>query len=351
MTRSVRRLVGGVGLVGGAAVAAVMIGATGTPAARADDGSIPADIGLLNAAEANVADLFASSGQPDTIYPDVIGKLEAIQTPLLSSDNSLVSDLGGALFNGPDQQLAQSSEALLSTAEALTADPSATTGLAAFSALFQFVGSNLGDSLPANVIGKLVDQVLGYDIGSAGAAADLASSASSAAATPDEVMGQAISDMEQGTAVLDAAPTTDLGTRAADLLTGQEGLVGRLDPILTQLGSLQDGFNPTDQTLLGNVDELMVSSAQNIVSADQGFVAADQAGDLSGNSAAPADLAVLGADLNFLGSFLTADGASLFAVLTGGLDASSAADLASSLEPSAALDPSILADLLTSFGL
>jgi hypothetical protein len=276
----------------------------------------------------------------------------AVQTPLLSSDNSLVSGLGELLFTGPDQQLAQSAETFLSAADAYAADPTSLVNTVdVLSATFQWTDSLLFDSLPANVIGKLVDQIAGFDIASAGAATELATSASSAATTPDEVIGQAISVLNQGTAVLDAAPTTDLGSRSADLLTGQEALPGQLDPILTQFGSLQDELNPTDQTLLGYVDELMVSSAQNIVSADQGFVAADQAGDLSGNSLAPADLAVIGADLNFLDSFLTADGASIFAVLTGGLDVSSAADVASSLDPVTAVDPSLFADVLSSIGL
>jgi len=354
MIKRVRRWATGAGLAGGAAMAAAMIGTASAPAGRADD--LSTDIGLLTTAETDVNDGLTalsqlpgvSGGTPPAELGDLISQYEAIQTPLLSSDNSFVSGLGELLFNGPDQQLAQSADAFLSAADAYAADPTSLTNTAdVLSATFQWTDSLLFDSLPANAIGKLVDQVAGYDIGSAGAAADLATSA---APTPDEEIGQTISLLDQTTAILDAAPTTDLGTRSAELLTGAEALPGQIDPILAQLGSLQDEFNPTDQTLLGYVDELMVSSAQNIVSADQGFVAADQAGDLSGNSVAPADLAVIGADLNFLGSFLTSDGASLFALLTGGLDVSPAADLVSSLDPTAATDPSIFADLLSSIG-
>jgi PE-PPE domain len=186
---------------------------------------------------------------------------------------------------------------------------------------------------------------------SATAATDLATSASSASATPDDVIGQTINVLNQAPGVLDAASTADLGTRSAEILSNAEALPGNIDPLLNQLASLQDMLSATDQTLVGYVDELMVSSAQNVVSADQAFVAADQAGDLSSNSLAPADLAVFGADLNFLGSFLTADAANIFAALSGGLDVSSATDLASSLDPSAVVDPSIFADLLSSIGL
>jgi PE-PPE domain len=183
---------------------------------------------------------------------------------------------------------------------------------------------------------------------SASAVTDIATSAS---ATPDGVIGQTIADLNQGTSVLDTASTADLGTRSADLLSSQEGLASQLDPLLTQLGSLQDQLTPTDQTLLADVDEQLVSSAQNILSADQAFVAADQAGDLSSSGFTSADFTVIGADLDFLGSFLTADGAGILAALTGGVDPSSAADLASSLDPATVIDPSIFADLLSSIGL
>ena len=186
---------------------------------------------------------------------------------------------------------------------------------------------------------------------SATAATDLATSATSASATPDDVIGQAITDLNQGTTVLDTASTADLGTRSADLLSSQEGLASQLDPLLTQLGSLQDQLTPTDQTLLAGVDEQMVSAAQNILSADQAFVAADQAGDLSSSGFTSADFTLIGADFNFLGAFLEADGAGILADLTGGFDPSSAADLASSLDPATVIDPSIFADVLSSIGL
>jgi PE-PPE domain len=183
---------------------------------------------------------------------------------------------------------------------------------------------------------------------SASAVTDIATSAS---ATPDGVIGQTIADLNQGTSVLDTASTADLGTRSADLLSSQEGLASQLDPLLTQLGSLQDQLTPTDQTLLADVDEQLVSSAQNILSADQALVAADQAGDLSSSGFTSADFTVIGADLDFLGSFLYADGAGIVADLTGGFDPSSAADLASSLDPATVIDPSIFADVLSSIGL
>jgi hypothetical protein len=176
------------------------------------------------------------------------------------------------------------------------------------------------------------------------AATDVATSASGASATPDGVIGEAIADLNQGTAVLDTASTTDLGTRSADLLSGQEGLASQLDTDLTQLGSLQDQLTPTDQTLLADVDEQWVTAAQNVLSADQAFVAADQAGQLTGSGPNLTDLTVIDADLGVLSADFDTAGATLLALFTGGLD-TTATDLASGL------DPSIFTDLLSSIGL
>ena len=342
-TGQARLWAGGVGM---AAAAAAVIG-MGT--AHADDGSVPTDIGLLTTAETDVTDAFSLNGQtPDTGF---FSQLEAIQTPLLSSDNTFVSGVGEALFNGPDQQLAQSGEAFLSAAEALSSGTPSITALGDYASTgFQLVGAIFGE-IPSTLIGKLTDQILGYDIASPGAATDLAASASSAAATPDDVIGQAITDMNQSTTLLGTASTADLGTRSADLLSNSEELPAQLDTGLTEIASFQDQMSASDQALLVGVDEQLVTAAQNLLPADQGFIAADQAGELSTNSVTSADLTLLGADLNVLGDAIYADGATLFAAFTGGLDPSSAADIASSLDPATAVDPSIFADLLSSIGL
>ena len=201
----------------GAGLAAAAAAVIGMGTVHADD--LSTDIGLLNSAETNVTDAFnvwtqaygEAPPSSDTLT-QLITQTEAIQTPLLSSDNSLLSGLGESLFNGPDQQLAQASDAFLSAADAYAADPSTTTGLDAASASLHFDESLLFTSLPANVTGEIIDQVFhlgGSDIVSA-AATNLTTSAS---ATPDDVMGQAIADLNQGAAVLDAAPTADLSAR------------------------------------------------------------------------------------------------------------------------------------------
>jgi hypothetical protein len=259
------------------------------------------------------------------------------------------------LFNGPDQHLAQASEAYLAAYEAFSSDPTSTTALGdSASADLQTIGAAF-DEIPSTVIGKGIDEIFdvgGYESTSASAAAsDVATGASSASATPNGVIGQAITDLNQGRTVLDTTSTVDLGTRQANILTGQEGLVPQLESALTGLASEQDMLSASDQTLVAGVDQQLVSAAQNILSADQGFVAADQAGDLSSNSVNLTDLTVLGADLNLFGADWAASAATILAALTGGLDSSPAADIASSLDPAAVVDPTVFADLLSSIGL
>jgi hypothetical protein len=168
----------GFGIAAAAGAAAATIGMTAS-AAHADDGSLGTDIGLLNSAETDVIEALnafnqvSGNGLPSDFPGNLVNltdQFEAIQTPLLSSDNSFVSDLGDALFNGPDQQLAQSSDAFLVAAEAFSTDPtSAINELDAVSTALQYDGTLLFDELPADVVGKLVDQLLGFDIANAGA--------------------------------------------------------------------------------------------------------------------------------------------------------------------------------------
>jgi hypothetical protein len=162
------------------------LSASATPAA---DGSLATDIGLLNTAQADLTDAFNVLGQPQPT-PDIFSQIEAIQTPLLSSDNSFASGLGDVLFNGPDQQLAQASEAMLSAADAFSADPTGTDGLNLVSTAFQFDGSLLFDNLPADVIGKVADQL--FDLSPA---ADLGSSLDPVAAVDPSIIADVLSSI------------------------------------------------------------------------------------------------------------------------------------------------------------
>jgi hypothetical protein len=216
------------------------------------------------------------------------------------------------------------------------------------------VGLAGGVAVAAAMIGAAGSPIARADVGDAGAASaatDLATSVSAAADTPNEVLDQAANNLNQGTSVLDTASPADLSAYQASVLSIQEGVGPNQDSGLTDLASLQDTLPATDQTSLANVDEQLVSASQSILSADQAFLAADKAGDLSSSSFLPVDWTIISADLDYLGADLNAGGATFLDLLTGGLDASSAADLASSLDPATAVDPSIFADVLSSIGL
>jgi hypothetical protein len=153
----------------------------------------------------------------------------------------------------------------------------------------------------------------GIGIGTAAAAA-MIGMGTAHSDTPDDVIGQAVLNLNQGAAVLDAAPTADLSAKQADVLAEQVTLAGQLDSALDdELRSAQDGLSAGDQTFLANVDEQLVSASQNILSADQAFVAADQAGDLSGSGFASADLTLIEADLGFIPAAFDVTGASILA--------------------------------------
>jgi hypothetical protein len=251
-----------------AAAAAAMMGLASAPAAQADD--LSTDIGLLDTAQTDIAEAFSLSGQTQAdagIFPE----LEAIQTPLLSSDNSLVSGFGEALFNGPDQQLAQASDAFLSAAETLSSDTTNLTALGDYaSAGFQVDGAIFGE-IPSTVIGKLTDQIFdigGFDSTGAGAATDLATSASSTSATPDDVVGQTLaaagSDNQYDPAVFDYSsdPSNLFSPVYTIQPTGPEDVEvtdATGDVYGTQDFTISDFGIPVD-TFTGNVEYSPVSS-------------------------------------------------------------------------------------------
>jgi hypothetical protein len=207
IARQARRCSVGFGIAVGAVAAAAMIGVASAPAAHADpvDVSTSTDLGLLDAAaadmtEANdvlhnlpgvvVVDLFGGISNA----ADVIDQFEAIQAPLLSSDNSFFSGLGHVLFDYPDQQLNQASDAFLSAVQSFAADPSSLTGFDVSLAGFQYTGTVLFDSLLPNVVGEVIDQLFGLEGPDAvgGSAADVAASAGADAA------GSASADLATG---------------------------------------------------------------------------------------------------------------------------------------------------------
>ena len=157
--------------------------------------------------------------------------------------------------------------------------------------------------------------------------------------TTDEVIGQAVSDLNQGNALLDAAPTTDLSAQQADFLLIAQG--ANETSFLTDIGTQQDLTSASDQTFLASADEQLVTAAQNVLSTDQAFITADQAGDLSSSGFNSVDLGVLEADFGLGGAELNVIGDSILAAFDPNIGTDAAASVA---------DPGIFADLLSSIG-
>jgi len=359
----VRRWSAGAGL---AAAAAAVIG-MGT--AHADDTS---PLVVLGDAQSDLIDANQVLGQIDVsgltgdeagVGPNIttlidtqdhaltaLDKLDSAESAILSFDNGSLSNFVSPLFTNLDQQWYQTAEALLGADQSIASAVSGGSFADILAAQFESLTpdaqllSDSFQSLPTDWIGSL----FGAGSSATEAASELTAPAS---ATPDDVIGQAITELNQGPLVLATASTADLSTESAKLLSAQEGLPAQIDPILTQTASLQDQLPPGDQSFLALLDEQLVSAAQNVGTADQAFVAADQAGELSGSGLNLTDLTVLGADLNLAGTGIDVSIASLLTGLAGGLDPSSAADLASSLDPATVIDPSIFADVLSSIGL
>jgi hypothetical protein len=154
--------------------------------------------------------------------------------------------------------------------------------------------------------------------------------------TPVDVMDQAIADLNQGTVVLDAAPTAELSTRQAGTLADTINLNQQLEPTLTGIGTAQEGLPAGDQTFLADADQQFVSAAQNMLSAEQAFVAADQTGELSGNSFNSADLGLIDGALGLLSADFNVGGDTVLAFFDpdiGSLGAASASAVTAASTP------------------
>lgn len=108
---------------------------------------------LLSSAEIPTQDQFADLVESQTLFQNsdlqALSSFESIQEPLLSSQDSSVSDLANLLFGGVDQQLARASDALLVADQAFVADPtSATDAFGELVADFQFVSADFNSALP-----------------------------------------------------------------------------------------------------------------------------------------------------------------------------------------------------------
>jgi hypothetical protein len=305
----------------GAGLAATAAAVIGMGTAHADDAS-PLD--LLGDAQSALIDANQVLGQIDVsgltgdeagVGPGIttlldtqdhaltaLDKLDSAESAILSIDNGSLSNFISPLFTNLDQQWYQTTEALLSADQSIAGAVSGGSFADILAAQFEALApdaqlvSDSFQSLPTDWIGSL----FGAGSSATEAASELTSSAS---ATPDDVIGQAITDLNQGATLLDAAPTADLSPQEASTLSEQVSIVSQEDGLITAIAGSQESLSATDQTFLAGADEQIVTAAQNLLSADQAFIAADQAGDLSGSGFNSVDLTTFLAD----GELLSAD--------------------------------------------
>lgn len=327
----------------GLAAAAAVIGMA---TAHADDGSIPADIGLLNTAQADISEAFSLSGQTSA-EPGFFTEVEAIQTPLLSSDNSFVTSFGEALFNGPDQNLAHAGEAFLTAAQTFSSDPTDLTAIGDYaSAGFQVDGSIFG-LIPSTLVGKLADQIFdigGFDTTSAGATTDVATSAD-ATTTPADLLSDATTNFTDAEQILVQTPTVGDASTAglAEQLTTDLQQVAQLGASESALSSYDSGtFAELLNPLFNSLNQGWDQASDGVLAADQALQTA--AGTGSDTSIDSAIYSLLGAQLET--PIFSSDFIDLTAHFLTGIDPFSAG-----LDTASAIDPGIVADMLSSIGL
>ena len=104
--------------------------------------------------------LFDSEAQLPAAYEHLMTYTESIQEPLLTSDDSVVSELANIYFGGLDQQFATDSAAVLAGDQVIVADPSKITEIGALIPDLELAGTAL-DSIGADFTALLADDLLG----------------------------------------------------------------------------------------------------------------------------------------------------------------------------------------------
>lgn len=162
------------GLAAGAGLAAIALGMgdaradndTTEPAAllstAAADLSQAHDLftGTDHAVPASMQQFFDSEAQLPAGAEHLMTFTESIQEPLLTSNDSVVSELANIYFGGLDQQFATDSAAVLAGDQAFVADPSKITEIGVLIPDLELAGTEL-DSLGADFTAILADDLLG----------------------------------------------------------------------------------------------------------------------------------------------------------------------------------------------
>jgi hypothetical protein len=338
MTGGVQRWVAGVGLAGGAAAAAMMIG---TPIARADtidDFLIQAEGDMTQ-----TATLF--SGLDSSSLPALAGVVSSFQSQdeLISQIQAQQDTFSEALQSssqliGADQQLANASGDLVAASYTfvnavnagdlpLSATETLSDKLTGLEAGFGFLDAELFQVLPAELNAGFATIADGGTLDFAGPAPDLGSDPAASAASltgtdPATLLSEATADLTEANTVLSGIDLTGQPSDIASLIPTSTELIGSQEMLQAGLVNFQDviaaaeiqgSSMPGYDLVTQATTALFASSDQDLLNADAALLASDQllAGAISGGTgltdadtleSAVTMLGAIGADFSAFGT-------------------------------------------------
>jgi hypothetical protein len=329
-TSRTRRWPIGVGLVGGAAVAAALIGTAAAHADTIDDLLIQAE-GDMNDAATLYSGIDASllPAQQAANIGEEVSALQG-QAGLVSEIQSQQDALSEALQSNSqlvsaDNQLASASGDLLSAVNTYVnaADAGDYATGASFSGevtgyfdRLDLAGAELFQVLPAELNAEFTTLAVGFpNIEPITPPTDLATSASAVpAADPTDLLSQATTALTDGNEVLNSIDVSGLDSTLAGTITAQVGLENHGITDIGNLATAEDAITSQDGAFSSLVNDLLTPVDQNINQSAEAILAADQAFDVALSSdtggvdptVLVADLGLLAPDYQFLGDVINA---------------------------------------------
>ena len=330
MVVGVRRWVAGVGVAGGAAVAAALVGTT---VARADTIDL-----FLSQAEGDmtqVATLFSGLDSSSAQLVSSFDSQEALIAQLQTQQDTFSEALQSSsqLVNA-DQQLSTASGELLAASQTfvnavdagdlpLSATESLTDKLTGLDAAFGFLNAEIFQVLPAEFGAGFATVADGGTLDLTGLAPDLAAGAATAGSTdPATLLSEGTADLTQAGSLLSGIDVSGQPSDVASLIPTSTELVGSQEQLMAAVANLQDvivdaqaqgasmpGYDlVTEATnaLFTNADQSLLSADAAVLSSDQLLAEAISSGagltDTDMLQSAVAMLGAVGADFSAFGT-------------------------------------------------
>jgi hypothetical protein len=324
MSSNVRRWATGVGLAGGSAVAAAMIGMVAAPAAYADDADIfPVGTPLGQAGEILTVDnsVLGDATVPAQFEPFLEEQTQILDNAegALNSAEALQGPTGAAypLFTGADEWFRSATVAFESATNAFASDPTAATQSDLLFPDLQIIGASSDLAFVDNLA-----PLFGLgDINAAGTATELAASAASTAGIdPADLLSEATADLTEANTVLSGVDLSGQSSDIASLVSTSTQLIGSQEQLQDAIVNIQNlivdtqmqgSSMPGYDLVTEATNALFTNADQDLLNADAALLASDQilaqsissgAGltDLDTLQGAAAMLGALGADFSSL---------------------------------------------------